>query len=109
MKLPKELRYTASHEWARREPDGTVSLKCRPEWEAATFDATGKATIAIAAAVRTPTIVAVGFDNGSWSPSLFGPAIIAAMPNAILERHPKLGHFGPLQDPQTIAAAILDE
>jgi glycine cleavage system H protein len=26
MKLPKELRYTKSHEWARREPDGTVSV-----------------------------------------------------------------------------------
>ena len=26
MKLPKELRYTATHEWARREADGTVSV-----------------------------------------------------------------------------------
>ena len=26
MKLPKELRYTASHEWVRREGDGTVSI-----------------------------------------------------------------------------------
>ena len=26
MKLPKDLRYTKSHEWARREPDGTVSV-----------------------------------------------------------------------------------
>lgn len=26
MKLPQNLRYTASHEWARREPDGTVSV-----------------------------------------------------------------------------------
>jgi glycine cleavage system H protein len=26
MKLPKELRYTASHEWVRREEDGTVSV-----------------------------------------------------------------------------------
>src|SRR6186997_2579757 len=26
MKIPKELRYTASHEWARREADGTVSV-----------------------------------------------------------------------------------
>jgi glycine cleavage system H protein len=26
MKVPKELRYTASHEWARRESDGTVSV-----------------------------------------------------------------------------------
>jgi glycine cleavage system H protein len=26
MKLPQELRYTASHEWTRREPDGTLSV-----------------------------------------------------------------------------------
>jgi glycine cleavage system H protein len=26
MKLPQNLRYTASHEWARRESDGTVSV-----------------------------------------------------------------------------------
>ena len=26
MNVPKELRYTESHEWARREPDGTVSV-----------------------------------------------------------------------------------
>jgi glycine cleavage system H protein len=26
MKLPKDLRYTASHEWVRRESDGTVTV-----------------------------------------------------------------------------------
>jgi len=26
MKLPKDLRYTASHEWVRRESDGTVTI-----------------------------------------------------------------------------------
>ena len=26
MKLPAELRYTASHEWVRREGDGTLSV-----------------------------------------------------------------------------------
>ena len=26
MKLPQDLRYTASHEWTRREADGTVSV-----------------------------------------------------------------------------------
>jgi pimeloyl-ACP methyl ester carboxylesterase len=57
--------------------------------------------------VSTPTVVAVGLDEGSWSPSLFGPAIVDAMPNARLERHPTLGHFGPLQDPDEIANAIL--
>lgn len=26
MKAPKELRYTETHEWIRREPDGTLSV-----------------------------------------------------------------------------------
>lgn len=26
MKIPKELRYTSSHEWVRRESDGTLSV-----------------------------------------------------------------------------------
>lgn len=26
MKLPQDLRYTASHEWVRREPDGVLSV-----------------------------------------------------------------------------------
>ena len=26
MKTPKELRYTASHEWVRRESDGTLAI-----------------------------------------------------------------------------------
>jgi pimeloyl-ACP methyl ester carboxylesterase len=89
------------------EPDGTVRLKCAPQHEAATFEATGKATVDNVRHVTTPTVVAVGFDEGSWSPSMFGPAIVDAMPNARLERHPRLGHFGPLQDPDTIADAIL--
>ena len=91
----------------REEADGSAWLKCRPEDEAATFAATGKATVDLVAKLQTPTVVAVGMDDGSWSPSMFGPGIVEAMPNAVLERHPKLGHFGPLQDPATIAEAIL--
>jgi glycine cleavage system H protein len=26
MNVPEQLRYTASHEWVRQEPDGTVSI-----------------------------------------------------------------------------------
>ena len=91
----------------REEADGSAWLKCRPEDEAATFAATGKATVELVQKVQTPTVVAVGVDDGSWSPSMFGPGIVEAMPNAVLERHPKLGHFGPLQDPAAIAEAIL--
>ncbi|MEY2454448.1 MAG: hypothetical protein QOD92_4022 [Acidimicrobiaceae bacterium] len=90
------------------EPDGTVRLKCRPEYEAATFAATGQATVALAAEVLTPTTVAVGHVEGDWGPALFAPAVVEAMPNATLQSFDRLGHFGPLQDPITIANAILE-
>ena len=91
----------------REDADGTAWLKCAPEDESATFAATGKATVDNVTKVQTPTVIAVGVDDGSWSPSMFGPGIVDAMPHAVLERHPKLGHFGPLQDPAAIAEAIL--
>jgi pimeloyl-ACP methyl ester carboxylesterase len=89
------------------DPDGSARLKCRPEYEAATFAATGKATVEIAAEVSTPTTVAVGQTTGDWGPALFAPAVAEAMPHAVLERFDMLGHFGPLQDPVAIANAIL--
>jgi pimeloyl-ACP methyl ester carboxylesterase len=90
------------------EPDGTARLKCLPEYEAATFAATGKATVDTAAKVSTPTTVAVGRVEGDWGPALFAPAVVEAMPNAVLQRFEMLGHFGPLQDPAAIANAILE-
>ena len=89
------------------EPDGTARLKCTPDDEAATFAGDGKPTVELVSKVQTPTTIAVGRDEGSWSPSMFGPGIVDAMPNATLERHPRLGHFGPLQDPTLIADAVL--
>jgi pimeloyl-ACP methyl ester carboxylesterase len=90
------------------EPDGSAQLKCLPEFEAATFAATGKATVEMAAKVSTPTTVAVGHVEGDWGPAVFAPAIVEAMPNATLQRFEMLGHFGPLQDPAAIANAILE-
>ncbi|MEY2403085.1 MAG: hypothetical protein QOD38_636 [Acidimicrobiaceae bacterium] len=90
------------------EVDGAVRLKCRPEHEAATFAATGQATVELAAKVSTPTTVAVGHVEGDWGPALFAPAVVDAMPNATIQHFDRLGHFGPLQDPITIADAILE-
>jgi pimeloyl-ACP methyl ester carboxylesterase len=89
-------------------PDGSVRLKCLPDYEAATFEATGKATVELAAEVLTPTTVAAGRADGDWGPALFAPAVVEAMPNARLQRFDALGHFGPLQDPAAIAKAILE-
>jgi glycine cleavage system H protein len=38
MKVPAELRYTASHEWVRQEPDGTVSVGITDHAQAALGD-----------------------------------------------------------------------
>jgi pimeloyl-ACP methyl ester carboxylesterase len=88
-------------------PDGTVRLKCAPEHEAATFEAGGKPTIEQIAAVQTPTIVAAGRTEGDWSPAVFAPLVAGALPNGRLVVHPTMGHFGPLQDPVTIAEQIV--
>jgi pimeloyl-ACP methyl ester carboxylesterase len=87
-------------------PDGSVRLKCTPEHEAATFEASGKPTLDDVAEVGVPVTVAVGTVDRGWTPAMFGPDVAAALPHGRLERHPLLGHFGPLQDPVAVAAGV---
>ena len=91
----------------RDEPDGSVTLKCTPEHEAATFAATGKATIEMLTEITTPTTIAVGSPGPGWTPASLAPEQVAALRNGRLEEQPVLGHFGPLQGPVTVAAGIL--
>ncbi|QYG94864.1 alpha/beta hydrolase [Iamia sp. SCSIO 61187] len=87
-------------------PDGSVRLRCRAEHEARTFASTGGIHLAVVADVAVPTVVACGGADPGMVADM-GPNLAAALPHATLERHPRLGHFGPLQDPATIAAAIV--
>ena len=89
------------------QPDGSAVLKCPPEDEAATFDASGSITFDTVRVVQTPTTVAIGAVEREMGPAMFGPHLVAALPHGRLEEHPTLGHFGPLQDPSLIAAAIV--
>jgi pimeloyl-ACP methyl ester carboxylesterase len=102
-----ELRTSALYAYVEHGfadgPDGGVVLKCLPEHEALTFEADGKPTLDT---VTTPTTVAIGTTAEEWTPALYGASIAEALPNGRLEQHPSLGHFGPLQDPIAIAAAI---
>jgi pimeloyl-ACP methyl ester carboxylesterase len=91
----------------RQMADGSVQLKCLPEHEAATFAADGKPTLEVAAEVQTTTTIAIGTTDEGWTPATFGPAIVDALPNGRLEVDETLGHFGPLQDPVSVAASIL--
>lgn len=87
-------------------PDGTVTLRCRPEVEAATYEM-GPVHDAFEhlGELTCPVTVARGGDTGP-GPAALVPGVVDALPKGRIEEHPQLGHFGPLQDPSSIAAAV---
>ena len=88
------------------QTDGTVRLKCRPEVEAEVFTMGGRnGAWDHLAEVTCPVTVAVGAEHPG-TPATFGEPIVGQLPHGRLERHPDLGHFGPLEDPASIAACI---
>lgn len=102
---PAALRSYVDFGFTER-PDGSVTLKCRPETEAATFEmGNAHGGFDRLDKVRCPVTVARGSTDG-FGPASIAPAIVDALPNATLEDHPDLGHFGPLQAPETIARCI---
>ncbi|MCU1496764.1 MAG: alpha/beta hydrolase fold protein [Acidimicrobiales bacterium] len=87
-------------------PDGSVALKCTPEHEAQVFEADHKPLIAEMTTVTTPTVVACGDRGPGPGPAAFAPEVADALPNGRLQRYAHLGHFGPFQDPDTLAGDI---
>jgi pimeloyl-ACP methyl ester carboxylesterase len=87
------------------QPDGTVTLKCTPESEARTFEAEEAVTVDTVAGVAVPTVVAVGGAEGR--PPALGPGLVAALADASLVHFDHLGHFGPLQDPVSVARSFV--
>lgn len=88
------------------QPDGTVALRCTPEHEGATFDGTHKPTMGDMAAVDVPVVVALG-SREPFGPQAFAPRVADALPQGTARPYAHLGHFGPLEDPTTIAADVL--
>jgi len=88
-------------------PDG-VLLKCTPEDEAETFcGSEGLDAYERLGELTLPVTIAQGAvpDPG---PGPFAAAQAAAIPDGRHEMLDGLGHFGPLQDPDLIAAAVID-
>lgn len=85
--------------------DGTVALACRPEDEAGVFEHHETDAPAALAALRIPFLIAVSGDG--QRPAEAGRAIAAANPHLELVSYGELTHFGPLQDPDGLAADIL--
>jgi pimeloyl-ACP methyl ester carboxylesterase len=104
---PDVLRAYVEHGFTA-EPDGSVHLKCPPEIEARTF-LSGPTLVEFdrLEEVRCPVTVAAGGDGRP--PAQVAPHIVAQLPRGHLRVFDSVGHFGPLQDPPLIAAAITEE
>lgn len=92
----------------QENPDGTVSLRCRPETESATYEGGARHdAFEHLGEVTTPTVVVRGKD-APVTPAGLATLIAESIPNGRLEDHPDLGHFGPLQDPEAMARSITE-
>ena len=85
------------------QPDGRVRLKCLPEVEAQIFENGRQIELSAVQHLTTPIVVAVGHDEPGPNPARLGPPLADALASGSLLRYDHIGHFGPLQDPWTIA------
>jgi pimeloyl-ACP methyl ester carboxylesterase len=92
----------------RDVPGGGVELKCAPEVEAAVFEqGGGHDGFAHLGEVACPVTV-VGSGDGA-PPSWAAAAVAEALPHGRLVTMEQLTHFGPMEDPDAVAAAIADD
>ena len=87
-------------------PDERIALRCRREDEAAVY-ARGLSHDAFARldAVRCPVTLSCGAATDAMGPELLA-RLAQALPDATVEVLPGLGHFGPLEDPDALAASV---
>lgn len=85
--------------------DGAVHLACRPADESQIYRGGGAhGAYEHLGEVRCPVVVACGGE--AFGPAAFAPAVADALPHGVLEMHPHLGHFGPLEAPSELAASV---
>ena len=88
--------------------DGQVHLKCRPEHEALTFEASaGHDTWSRLGEVRCPVWVVAG-RRQEGQPSTIAEQIAEQLPEGRYVELPALDHFGPMTDPHTVAGLVVD-
>jgi pimeloyl-ACP methyl ester carboxylesterase len=89
-----------------RDADGVVRLRCSPETEGQVFDNSRASTLRRVRHVSLPTVVAVGREEDGPSPARYGPTLADTLVEGRLMVHGHLGHFGPLQDPWSVAQDV---
>lgn len=101
---PEALEAYVTHGF-RDLPEGAVELKCAPETEARFFESGISHDVwNHLGQVHCPTTVAAGGDGAP--PAQIAPKLAAELPAGRFVPFPELSHFGPMEEPATIAAAI---
>jgi pimeloyl-ACP methyl ester carboxylesterase len=93
----------------RDDEDGSVTLRCAPAIEAGIFARSGDITLDDVATVTIPVTVAFGGveSSAAFSPASLAGAVADRVANGRLEGFDRLGHLGPMQDPELVAASVL--
>jgi pimeloyl-ACP methyl ester carboxylesterase len=87
-------------------PDGSVTLRCRPSTEAEVFrHAASSGAWSTIASIDVPVAVVSGRPGGN-GPGAFAAIVAEALANGILIERSDLGNFGPLEDPEAMAAEV---
>ncbi len=85
--------------------DGSISLRCRPDFEASTYAAGAThRTWERLGEVTCPVNVVRGRPEPG--PALLAPGIAGRLPAGTLEEHPEVGHFAPLAALDDMAASV---
>ena len=103
---PEALQAYVDHGF-KDAPDGGVRLKCDPEHEAVVYEmATAHDAYARLPEVACPVAVACGAHSEGCSPDR-GRAHVARLPAGRHEVLDGLGHLGPLERPDQVAASVV--
>ena len=104
---PDALRAYVEYGFVDR-PDGSVTLACRPESEAATYNnAQRHDAWSRLDQVTCPVTVAGGGLNPHFSPEV-NQEVADRLVDGRVATFAGLGHFGPLEDPARVAGAVID-
>jgi pimeloyl-ACP methyl ester carboxylesterase len=88
--------------------DGSFELKCRPEYEARTFEnGASHDGLARLGEVACPVVLVYGDAPDSFPPAM-ADEVASRLPRARLRSAVGLGHLGPFEDPPAVAADIAD-
>jgi len=86
-----------------------VTLKCRPEHEARTYETGGGHTTWNGLSSMQVPLWVVGSPEQPYQPSTIAPRIADEVPHGHFEMWPEVSHFGPMEDPKRFAAFIADK